>query len=130
MKSVAPPPRPRRRWLITCIVLYLLFIAAHWVAVGVFSLAFSFNPCGMAGPFLFAVLWAGMFVSYKKRNRDLPHNCAHCGWKLRPAGSRKCFFCGAYQRGYCPECGYDLTGNVSGRCPECGEAFEREGETE
>jgi hypothetical protein len=22
--------------------------------------------------------------------------------------------------GYCEECGYDLTGNVSGRCPECG----------
>jgi len=23
----------------------------------------------------------------------------------------------------CPECGYDLTGNVSGVCPECGNAF-------
>lgn len=23
-------------------------------------------------------------------------------------------------RGACPLCGYDLTGNVSGRCPECG----------
>lgn len=22
--------------------------------------------------------------------------------------------------GRCPQCGYDLTGNVSGRCPECG----------
>ena len=22
--------------------------------------------------------------------------------------------------GHCPTCGYDLTGNVSGRCPECG----------
>jgi hypothetical protein len=22
--------------------------------------------------------------------------------------------------GLCPQCGYDLTGNVSGRCPECG----------
>lgn len=26
-----------------------------------------------------------------------------------------------YLRGHCPECGYDLTGNVSGVCPECGE---------
>ena len=23
-------------------------------------------------------------------------------------------------RGHCQQCGYDLTGNVSGRCPECG----------
>ncbi len=23
--------------------------------------------------------------------------------------------------GHCQHCGYDLTGNVSGRCPECGE---------
>jgi hypothetical protein len=23
--------------------------------------------------------------------------------------------------GHCRKCGYDLTGNVSGRCPECGE---------
>jgi hypothetical protein len=23
---------------------------------------------------------------------------------------------------HCRQCGYDLTGNVSGRCPECGEA--------
>jgi hypothetical protein len=22
--------------------------------------------------------------------------------------------------GHCPKCGYDLTGNVSGKCPECG----------
>lgn len=25
------------------------------------------------------------------------------------------------KRGLCPNCGYDVTGNVSGRCPECGE---------
>ena len=34
--------------------------------------------------------------------------------------------CGSYRRyrsrrkGLCPQCGYDLTGNVSGVCPECG----------
>ena len=25
-----------------------------------------------------------------------------------------------YPRGHCRRCGYDLTGNTSGRCPECG----------
>ena len=25
--------------------------------------------------------------------------------------------------GHCRRCGYDLTGNLSGRCPECGERF-------
>jgi hypothetical protein len=28
--------------------------------------------------------------------------------------------------GHCQHCGYDLTGNVSGRCPECGEATNEE----
>ena len=28
------------------------------------------------------------------------------------------------RRGRCEECGYDLTGNVSGVCPECGNGFE------
>ena len=27
-----------------------------------------------------------------------------------------------FPHGHCRNCGYDLTGNVSGRCPECGEA--------
>jgi hypothetical protein len=26
--------------------------------------------------------------------------------------------------GHCRACGYNLTGNVSGRCPECGQAIE------
>jgi hypothetical protein len=29
-------------------------------------------------------------------------------------------------KGLCPECGYDLTGNVSGVCPECGQAIAAE----
>ncbi len=28
--------------------------------------------------------------------------------------------------GHCQSCGYDLTGNISGRCPECGNAVETE----
>lgn len=32
---------------------------------------------------------------------------------------------GRAARGYCVNCGYDLTGNESGRCPECGERVRR-----
>ena len=54
-------------------------------------------------------------------------------WAASPDESiplkRKCLRCGALfagdsakppRTGVCPICGYDLTGNVSGRCPECG----------
>jgi hypothetical protein len=71
----------------------------------------------------FAIVWAGMLVSYKKRKRDQPANCGHCGWKLPLAGSAKCFICGAYQQGFCPDCGYNLIGNVSGGCRQCGEGI-------
>ncbi len=29
-----------------------------------------------------------------------------------------------YPPGHCQKCGYDLTGNVSGRCPECGSSLD------
>ena len=38
-------------------------------------------------------------------------------WRLADARERR-------QLGCCPACGYDLTGNVSGRCPECGKETE------
>jgi len=31
-----------------------------------------------------------------------------------------CLPCRRFPAGHCQECGYDLTGNVSGVCPECG----------
>jgi hypothetical protein len=33
-----------------------------------------------------------------------------------------------FPAGHCCKCGYDLTGNVSGRCPECGRAVEAKAE--
>jgi hypothetical protein len=105
------------------VVLVGLFTLGNVVVFGVVC---GGSPLGLIGGWgapLFGILWAGIFVSYKKRNRGRPGNCDHCGWKVRPAEARKCFVCGAYQRRYCAECGYDLTGNESGRCPECGEAI-------
>ena len=40
------------------------------------------------------------------------------GWLWKRAVRRK-------RRGRCPQCGYDLTGNVSGVCPECGQGTSR-----
>ncbi len=33
-----------------------------------------------------------------------------------------------YPLGHCQKCGYNLTGNVSGKCPECGEPCKRQSE--
>jgi len=38
-------------------------------------------------------------------------------WLIRPRGSRR------PPLGFCQNCGYNLTGNVSGICPECGTAI-------
>ena len=39
---------------------------------------------------------------------------------LRRASGRESRRAGRRRKGLCTECGYDLTGNVSGKCPECG----------
>ena len=35
-----------------------------------------------------------------------------------------CIRCRRFPPGHCQQCGYNLTGNVSGTCPECGTAVE------
>jgi len=42
-----------------------------------------------------------------------------CGWRPWSAPDRE-----AESRTFCAECGYNLTGNVSGVCPECGRQIE------
>ena len=37
-------------------------------------------------------------------------------WLFQPSGTEE----KSFPRGCCSDCGYDLTGNQSGRCPECG----------
>lgn len=54
-------------------------------------------PLLVWGTPLWAALWAWLWVRW--RNHLLTSRPGH----------------------FCIECGYDLTGNVSGRCPECGE---------
>ena len=112
--------RPKRRKKVTVWVI-AAFTLAH-VVLGVFALMIEIALYGFLFPFTFgqvhwtghlsewwvrcaiwaaplwAILWAWLFV--RLRNRLL----------VAQAGSR------------CLECGYDLTGNVSGRCSECGAA--------
>lgn len=37
---------------------------------------------------------------------------------MKPSGKIVVWYWGKPEN--CPKCGYDLTGNASGRCPECG----------
>jgi len=110
--------RPRRRqrltfWLVAAFALIHLIVAivGGITFITVYDFLFPWRPgetrlvatvaegallvlvCGTP---LFGTLWAGLFV--RLRNKLLT---------LRPSH-------------YCVQCGYDLTGNVSGRCPECG----------
>lgn len=41
-------------------------------------------------------------------------------WPLVPIILRQIQGYSGMPEGYCQDCGYNLTGNVSGKCPECG----------
>jgi hypothetical protein len=49
------------------------------------------------------------------------------GWSVQPMLNRRRIF---WSEDCCGGCGYDLTGNVSGRCPECGLTIEYEDDDE
>ncbi len=110
--------RPRRRKRVT-LRLVVAFAVIHAVVAAVGSITFMtvydfffppefgewrFVDVALEGalPFLvwgtpiWGIAWAWLFV--RLRNKLLTTRPSH----------------------YCIECGYDLTGNVSGRCPECG----------
>jgi hypothetical protein len=82
------------------IALLLTILLYTWTWIQILPEDADLPPCHMM-PFLLASsLWtAHLFLRRKKH----------------------------YPPGHCQKCGYDLTGNVSGRCPECGTPIEREG---
>ncbi len=65
---------------------------------------------GFGGPRVTVPLWTPILAF------GIPAACLSASHRRRPAG------------GHCVECGYNLTGNVSGRCPECGTAVKPEGQ--
>jgi hypothetical protein len=66
------------------------------------------------------VIGLGIVTAYNARvyylNEERPWPWDIEGW----IGWRRWF------AGRCIKCGYDLTGNKSGRCPECGEVTDRD----
>lgn len=61
-------------------------------------------------------------VSYAEIPLEVPTMAFFCiaGTAL---GARRWLAMESSRRGCCQHCGYNLTGNVSGRCPECGTPF-------
>ncbi len=144
-------PQPRFQWTVTRLGLTICFAILHAMVVGGLGLLYfeycadhvgsgagyeeELGPSGSTvalaclvytGP-LFGPLWMLALVHFMRRYRSKPGRCDFCGWKLPVRESTPCRSCGALRVRYCQKCGYDLTGNVSGRCPECGRAGSRLG---
>jgi len=91
-----------------CVILGLLDgYAEGWEYTG---------PAMMSWPFIDSsrrntILWLPLWIPFL--TIALP--TAYLFWRDR-----------GHPRGHCQGCGYDLTGNVSGRCSECGKEIETE----
>jgi hypothetical protein len=69
-----------------------------------------------------------LFPKFRCVRRSLASDLSLPLWILALAAAA--IFAATFSRskpapGHCRKCGYDLTGNVSGRCPECGESAPR-----
>jgi hypothetical protein len=107
----------RRNWFVTLIGVTVMSVGVHFGAY----VYHTFRP---ATDFLgdpikphllptqedlgeaFGLLVTGLFAA------AIGYGLAHRTMQRLPAG-------------HCQACGYNLTGNVSGRCPECGEAIKQ-----
>lgn len=70
--------------------------------------------------------WFSNHVAYMAiLNRDVYFRLLIIPWAPLALSLVACiiFWCRSRrpQRGHCPKCGYNLTGNLSGICPECGD---------
>jgi len=113
--------------LVACLVLFVSFpaILVAWIVQNRrrFSAGNWFTIAGLTAVFGPGITWFGF------RNNTVP-TALFLAIALIPlfVGLRKKWLEGVRtmrtRLGRCPECDYDLTGNVSGVCPECGEEVE------
>ena len=111
--------RPRQRKKVTfwsVLVFCVIHVAATLVAVVMLvqAIPFFFSPQSAVGEFLNAtVSWGAPIFFF-----GTPLWALLWAWvyaRLLNSLMRK------LPTPFCPECGYDLTGNTSGICPECGQ---------
>ena len=131
-----PPYYPEAKYIIVAVLLPIgAFLAAHCrMSRAVFSVY------GLAGSIL------PMVVFFSEFGSDIAavftQTAPYVHWvvllAIALAGPTAMAFCclyaaelryrcdkrSRYPAGHCRECGYDLTGNVSGVCPECGTKIE------
>lgn len=119
----------------------MLFLIATWVASSFIWIEIP-TRAGVLSIYGGAISWGGRTIGFFVDEEDLPNAPAFSWLRLVPrvyhefpsdeewvipvwlpmltTGLLLAVLRRRVRPGYCNRCGYDLTGNVSGRCPECG----------
>lgn len=93
-------PARRTYWRL-CLWYYFVAAILWGLGVGAMTVAGASPILAIMGCPLFLVILGGPFIGLI-------------------AASSRCRLRSRYPSGHCQSCGYNLTGNVTGRCPECG----------